>query len=182
MTSQSTIDPKQIFNRCIEQKPKSKTYAWVRNVLTIFGIITVVTISGLAIATNLLEGIQDSQNHDELTKYTGKNFNIAFSSKVIGKQIRQVVSDGFEEYKKHDVSIEFLVVAIILTAIAYAAYRTTDWPFVKNKVFLVAVIFCAILFTGTLFLSVFQKNSKIPRILRAYRDNLRELVGQNIIP
>jgi predicted PurR-regulated permease PerM len=182
MTSPSTIDPKQIFNKCLEQKPKTKTYAWLRNFLTIFGIVLVVIVSGLVVATNLLEGIQDSQNHDELTQYTGKNFNLAFSSRVIGKQIKQVVSDSFTEYKRFDISFEFLFGAIVLTALAYWAYRKTDWPFVKNKVFLVAVIFCAVLFVGTLFLSLFEKNSKIPRTLRSYRDNLRELISPKITP
>jgi predicted PurR-regulated permease PerM len=182
MTSHSTIDPKQIFNKCIEQKPKTRTYAWLRSFLTIFAIVLVVIVSGLVVATNLLEGIQDSQNHDELTRYTGKNFNLAFSSKVIGKQINQVVSDSFMEYKRFDISFEFLFGAIVLTALAYWAYRKTDWPFVKNKVFLVAVIFCAVLFVGTLFLSLFEKNSKIPRTLRSYRDNLRELISPKVIP
>jgi magnesium-transporting ATPase (P-type) len=179
MTSQSTVNPKQIFNKCIEQKPKSKTYAWVKNFLTIGGIILVVIVSGLAIATNLLEGIQDNQNHNELTQYVGKNFSSPFNSRIIGKQIQQVVSDQFQEYKKFDLSLEFLVVAIALTVIAFVAYRNTDWPFVKNKIFLVTLIFCAILFVGTMFLSVFEKNSKIPRMLRSYRDSLRELSDQS---
>jgi magnesium-transporting ATPase (P-type) len=182
MTSNHTINPKQIFNKCIEQKPKTREYAWLQSFFTVWSIFCLILISGLIVGTNLLEGLQDSQNHNELTKYTGKNFDFAFSSKIIGKQIQQVVSDQFVEYQKFDISLEFLLIAIVLTAIAYFAYRNTDWPFVKNKVFLVSIIFCAILFTGTLFLSVFQKNSKIPRTLRSYRDNIRELVGQKTFP
>jgi ABC-type multidrug transport system fused ATPase/permease subunit len=192
---ESKIDPKVLYNKCLEVKPKTKMYSKFRNT-AILGLIALsVILSSLIIGFNFLE--INNPNFDK--ESFGKSNNIAVeptlgifdifdSNRSIPTQ-KQVptntpylilILQSFTEVIAETTSLiltyslEFVLIGVFLIITCYWVYRITDWPLTNNKPLLIAVILVLTITIGLGFLTIFKEDRRIPRVLRESRDYIRE--------
>jgi ABC-type multidrug transport system fused ATPase/permease subunit len=192
---ESKIDPKALYNKCIEVKPKTKMYSNFRTT-AILGLIALsVILSSLIIGFNFLE--INNPNFDK--EGFGKSNNISVEPTItiydifdsnrsipIQKQISTntpyliLILQSFTEVIAETTSLiltyslEFVLIGMFLIITCYWVYRITDWPLTNNKPLLIAIILVLTLTIGLGFLTIFKEDRRIPRVLRESRDYIRE--------
>jgi ABC-type multidrug transport system fused ATPase/permease subunit len=192
---ESKIDPKALYNKCLESKPKTKLYSSFRTAIIIGLIVFSIVLSSLIIGFNFLE--INNPNFDK-QGFGKTNNSIVEPTLTIGdifdsnrgiptqKQVPTstpyliLLLQSFTEIASETASLiltyslEFLLIGIFLLITSYWVYRITDWPLTNNKPLLLVIILVLTLTIGVGFLTIFREDRRIPRALRENRDYIRE--------
>ena len=198
---ESKIDPKALYSKCIEAKPKTRLYSEIRIALIGFSIFVLILLSSLVIGLNFLEinnPYFDKEGFGKITSTVNQEQTLTlediFDSNPGVPTQKKIPSDtpypvlilqGFAGVVVEiaslilTYSLEFVLVGIFLLITCYWIYRVTDWPLTNNKLLLLTVIIILTICISLGFLTVFNQNKRIPRILRETRDYIRETLTFN---
>lgn len=193
---ENKIDPKALFNKCIEAKPKTKFYSGAR--ILVIGVLIFISIflSSLIVGLNFLEinnpnfdkegfgKINSTLNQEQtLTIEDILDSNPGVPTK---KQLTTstpyfiLILQGFTNVIIETTglvvsySLEFILIGVFLLITCYWIYRITDWPLTNNKPLLLGIILVLTITIGLGFLTFFKEDRRIPRVLRETRDYIRE--------
>lgn len=193
---ENKINPKALYNKCIEVKPKTKFYSGARIFLIGFLIIISIVLSSLVIGLNFLE--INNPNFDKegfgkinstLNQEQTLSIEDIFDSNPGVPTKKQLSSNtpylililqGFTTVVLEitslilSYSLEFVLIGIFLLIICYWIYRITDWPLTNNKPLLLTFILILTITIGIGFLIIFKEDRRIPRVLRETRNYIRE--------
>jgi ABC-type multidrug transport system fused ATPase/permease subunit len=193
---ENKIDPKALYNKCIEVKPKTKLYNRFR--ITLIGLLIFLSIifSSLIIGLNFLEINNpnfDKEGFGKINSTTNQEqtftlSDILDSSRGIPTQKQLpnntpyliLILQGFTEVISETTSLilgyslELMLIGVFLLITCYWIYRITDWPLTNNKPLLLGIILILTITIGVGFLSVFREDRRIPRVIRETRDYIRE--------
>jgi hypothetical protein len=166
-------DSSTIFETIKVNQPKPLVYSWLLKIIVFLGILGCVLVGSLALGNVFLE-------------YQRPDF---VEENMIGRN--QTRRNDFDKMRPNQyslekrlmaISIEFVVITGLVIIGAFLIYRNTDGIFVKNKVFLIAVIAIAVILLGLLSMQVFSQNIAIPKAFREKRDGFRSLRGDKHPP
>jgi ABC-type multidrug transport system fused ATPase/permease subunit len=192
---ESKIDPKALYNKCIEVKPKTKFYSGARIALIGLLIFISIILSSLVVGLNFLELNNPNFDKEGFGKINNSVVEPTLSIEDIfdsnpgipnKKQLPSntpyfvLILQGFATVVIEitslilSYSLEFVLIGIFLLITCYWIYRITDWPLTNNKPLLLAIILILTITIGLGFLTIFKEDRRIPRVLRETRDYIRE--------
>lgn len=179
-------NPSKLLDKTITARPKDKIYSTLRLMLVFIGISILIILGALSVGLNLLElnnpevfeqNVTSQNRFDGSSNQPQNPIIVRNPNPIDNKQDFKDKKDQRRERKfvekLIDVSFEFIIIALIVTFLAYLIYRNTDWPLVKNKYLLVIMIVLVTLIVGSGFLLLFKQDNRIPRAIRGHRDSFR---------